>query len=289
MAQCYRYVFTLNEQADVKIDAGTICGLKAALKEHAKKWIFQHEKGEEGRDHLQGRVSFIKKLRHKDVVKLIRREWNIYWAVERDEERSGFYACKEDTRVAGPWSDRDRAVYIPRQLRGIELQGWQAELRGDLKKWDSRSIHFVVDKNGGIGKSTFVTYMCIKEENCFAIPNTCQTADDMMQYACKIVGDAKENVVFMLDVPRSVVDKSWGKWLSCLEALKNGHLYDHRYTATVKWIDCPGICVFANELPPDDMLTSDRWKKVFPQRFDGGALPAVPARDIPIHYEELSD
>lgn len=267
----YRYVFTLNEQDDIKLDERCRILLIRTLRRECKRWCFQLERGEAGGLlHYQGRISLKSKLRKSELLGRIHPEWNIYWSGERDEERSQFYVEKSETSVAGPWSDKDVERYIPRQLRGIELQGWQAELYTRIKTFDTRSIHFVVDETGGIGKSTFVSYMACRGEACL-IPQSCSSADDMMQYACKIVGDRKENIVFLLDVPRSVEDKSWGKWLSALESMKNGFLYDHRYTATEKWIDSPGIVVFANELPPPTMLTGDRIKIIKPGRFDAGA------------------
>jgi hypothetical protein len=39
---------------------------------------------------------------------------------------------KEDTRTAGPWSDKD--MYIPRQVRNITLYPWQVQVLEDANK-----------------------------------------------------------------------------------------------------------------------------------------------------------
>lgn len=270
MSALYRWCFTLNETAELSLDDSVRVDVQKLLQEHSSKWCFQLEKGEEtGKLHYQGRLALPKKLRLKGLVELFNKKYKFHWSQEHDKSASSLYVCKDGTRVEGPWRDPPVVQRLPRQIRDLELKGWQCDLKAKLEVFDTRRIHFVLDKNGGIGKSTFVTYMSIKHKACL-IPQTCQTADDMMQYACSMVKQQEryEDWVFMLDVPRSVIDKAWGKWLACLESLKNGHIYDHRYKATEIWIDCPGIVVFANEAPPSNMLTSDRWVVMNPNRYD---------------------
>lgn len=269
MSGSHRWFFTLNEQECLSLDGPFQELFKKELGKFAKKWVFQLERGAVlGRLHFQGRLSLVKKKRHAEIVKQFHPEWNITWLHEYGDEPESFtYVTKDETRVAGPWSDRDQPKYVPRQIRGITLQGWQLELRNHLQTWDTRRIHFVVDPAGGIGKSTFVTYMRVMHQ-AIKIPQSCQTADDMMQYACKMVGERKTDIIFLIDVPRAVPDKSWGKWISVMEDLKTGFMYDHRYTAVANDIDCPGICLFCNEEPPSFMLTSDKWVIHRPPRFN---------------------
>lgn len=269
MSRGCRWFFTLNEQDHLSLDGPFQEHFKKELGKFCKKWVFQLERAPTtGRLHFQGRISLQEKKRHNELVTQFHPEWNITWLWEYGNEPQSFtYVTKDETRVAGPWSDRDKPRYIPRQIRGITLQGWQLELYNNLQAWDTRRIHFVLDKTGGIGKSTFCTYMAVLK-GAILVPQACQTADDMSQYLCSRVGERTEGLIFMLDIPRSVESKSWGKWLSVLEDIKNGHLYDHRYRATELWIDSPGIVVFTNEEPPMRMLTSDRWVIHTPPRYN---------------------
>jgi len=49
----------------------TVETLKSLLKQIAKKWVFQHEKGDSGYEHWQGRLSLIKARRKPELMKLI--------------------------------------------------------------------------------------------------------------------------------------------------------------------------------------------------------------------------
>lgn len=269
--QAWRWVFTVNQQDGLIINEDSAKTLKQLLSRHCKKWCFQLEKGSENeRFHFQGRASLKIKKRKNELIQLILPEWNIWWQPEGpDEKASEFYVCKEQTRILGPWSDQDETVYVPKQLEGISLRGWQSSLRSDITQFDTRRIHFIIDENGGIGKSTFCLYMQVFHK-AIRIPSTIDKPDDIMQYVCSILVQRKQrkDVYLMLDIPRATKDKQWHKWLTCIEDIKNGALYDHRYRATQWFIDSPGIAVFANSLPDRSLLSADRWTINRPSRYD---------------------
>ena len=47
---------------------------------------------------------------------------------------------------------------------------------------------------------------------------------------------------------------------SGIEQLKNGYLFDDRYSFKRKFIDSPAVWVFVNKLPDPKYLSPDRWK-----------------------------
>ena len=99
--------------------------LKDILKEHCKKFVFQLEEGESGYKHYQGRVSLKVKARKGPKLNLTE-HWSITSGENKDND---FYVMKSDTRIGGPWSDKD--LYIPRQSRNIILKKWQQEIADD--------------------------------------------------------------------------------------------------------------------------------------------------------------
>lgn len=266
----YRWVFTLMEQDGVvELNESFRERFKKLLAEHAKKWVFQKESAPStGTLHYQGRLSLKTKMSKATIVQSIGNEFNIHWASEKDESLSNFYCTKEDSRVDGPWSNKDVASYVPRKIRDLELRGWQKNLAHDLEDYDDdRSIHFVLDTVGGIGKSTFCKYLACR---CGAIvlPGTISTADNLMKLAATSVGHKKERITFLLDLPRSIKKDAWPEWLSALEQLKNGHIVDWRYQGINTWIEPPTIAVFTNSLPATELLTHDRWQIHKPNRYD---------------------
>lgn len=287
MAAAYRYVFTLNEQDALKLDGTFLELFKKELGSFCKKWCFQKEKGlESDLPHFQGQLSLKTKLRKAELVKAFHPEWNIYWSVQQDESKSSIYVTKEDTRVDGPWSDKDVPAYVPRALRNLELKGWQQELRDALvQPGDDRTVHIVLDKAGGIGKSTFCKYMSINHR-AFTMPGTIGRGEDLMKLVCNSLKGVppSQHVIFLLDLPRAINKNNWDQWCSVLEQLKNGHITDWRYQGENRWIEPPAVCCFTNSLPPPDLFTSDRWNIHSPDRFDipvrSNALLRSPGRSL---------
>uniref|UniRef100_UPI004048BC6C hypothetical protein n=1 Tax=Algoriphagus sp. TaxID=1872435 RepID=UPI004048BC6C len=124
--------------------------LKEFLKEHCKSWCFQKEKGADtGYLHWQGRVSLKVKARKGPTLE------KCHWSPTSTENKDNdFYVMKGDTRVEGPWSDKD--IYIPRQTRDITLRPWQLQVLADKGVWDTRTINCIICPKGNIGKSTLV-------------------------------------------------------------------------------------------------------------------------------------
>lgn len=286
---CYRWVFTLNQQDHFTLDDIFREKFIRTLREHSKKWKFQKEVGEESLlPHYQGRLALFKKLRHADVCRLIRPELNIFWRPEHDEKKSDEYCSKEDGRVDGPWSSDDKQCYVPRKVREMVLQGWQCNLKDklvrDVERGDDRTVHVVVDKDGGIGKSTFCRYMSCKMR-AIVLPGTIDTADNLMKLACTSIGKRKEGIILLLDLPRSIGKNvaQWEKWITTLEQLKGGHLTDWRYQGHNDWCEPIAICVFTNTEPPGDCLSARRLVTHRPMAYNSifGARAASPVRAGP--------
>ena len=105
------------------------CDLENLLRDcrrDCKKWVFQEEEGKGGYRHFQGGVSLKVKNRKGP-------NWGYgeHWSITSEENADNdFYVTKEDTRISGPWSDKD--MYIPKQVRNISLYPclWKYETRG---------------------------------------------------------------------------------------------------------------------------------------------------------------
>lgn len=295
--QCFRWCFTLNEQDTVKLTDTFRESFISLLRAKCKKWAFQKEVGEEGHPHYQGRLSLKKKLRKADIIQQVGQELNICWRSENDEEKSEQYVLKEDGRIDGPWTSEDKVVYVPRKVRTMDLQGWQLNLKDRLLRdsaaGDDRTVHCVLDKTGGIGKSTFCRYMACKER-AIVLPGTIDTADNLMKLACTSIGKRKEGIILLLDLPRSIGKNvaQWEKWITTLEQLKGGHLTDWRYQGYNDWCEPIAICLFTNTEPPADCLSARRLVIHRPSAYNSifararSASPAPPVVDL---TDDLSD
>jgi len=239
-----------------------------------KKYVFQHEKSEGGYEHYQCRVSLFKKIRLNQAIELFTPH---HVSVTSTESVKGgpFYCMKDQTRVEGPWTEKDYAEPQPmtRQLvdSGIyeSRLPWQSKLLELTAGFDMRHIHVVHDTNGNQGKSIFVEYAC-REGLARKIPPM-DSIEDIM--GCVLA--TKASRCYVIDLPRAMRKGQLFKMYAGIECLKDGYAYDKRYHFKEMWFDRPQIIVFTNKLPKRKWLSADRWKfwKVDEER---DLVPMVP-------------
>lgn len=222
-----------------------------------KRYAFQLEKSEHGYEHYQGRIRLIKKIRPTQAFKLFRDIKGIHLSPTTTEvftTDDEFYVMKEDTRIEGPWTDRNKAAYIPRQVRDITLKPWQKSVAELSFVWDTRSINIIYDTVGNIGKSVLTTYMGVYGL-ARQIPY-CNDYKDIM----RMVMDMPTSNAYIIDLPRAISKERLFQLFGGIETIKSGYAYDDRYSFKDKYFDCPNIFVFTNSLPDTSLLSCDRWK-----------------------------
>lgn len=131
-----------------------------------------------------------------------------------------------------------------------ELRPWQLDLDNDLAGLpDDRAIKFVIDPDGGKGKSFFVKYF-LKKHRDRAQFLSIGKRDDLAHVV-------KENTrVFLVDVPRGQMEYLRQE---VLEQLKNGIVFSPKYDSRTKYLyHTPHVVVFANE-HPEYSMTEDRY------------------------------
>lgn len=240
----------------------------AAVKKLFKKWTVQKEQGDSGYVHYQGRGSLFKKRRFEETKKLCSQiGWDdVHLSPSSNNSQKGvcFYTQKEDTRVAGPWTDDDEEdeVYIPRQYRGIadRLQPWQQRVWDSADVFDTRSINLIYDPLGGNGKSTIASVMDLHKRGIDLPPMN--DAEKLIQSVADILmaRRQREPKVVFIDLPRAMDKRRLGGLYTAIEQIKKGKVYDTRYQYKEWWFDSPQIWVFSNIEPDLSMLSADRWK-----------------------------
>jgi len=262
---------------DITIPASviTVDDLTRKFKLHTKKWAFSLEKGDEtGYEHYQCRISLKTKARLNGVIALFQLTQAHFSITSTTNHENDFYVVKEDTRIGGPWTDKD--PYIPRQIREIErLYSWQWKVVCDRDTWDTRHINIIVDVNGNAGKSTLGTYVSVKRLG-RSIPPVNDFRDIM-----RIIMNTEKERLYIIDIPRAIPKKHLASLYAGIEKIKDGYAFDDRYSFKDEHFDCPNIWVFTNEEPNKHWLTQDRWKywvikdndlKSFTPAFSGATL-----------------
>lgn len=226
------------------------------LKGIAKRFVFQREEGDSGYEHFQGRMSLIKKKRKFELIKLFDDPPNYLEPTTTIEYTKGdaFYQQKVDTRIEGPWTDKDEVVYIPRQVREMSgLRPFQQSIIDDVGVWDKRKINVVFCKQGNLGKSCLVGHM-----RAYKLGRALPPVNDYKDLL-RIVHDLPTSNFYLFDMPRALNKDKMYQFYSAVETIKDGYAYDDRYTFKEKVFDCPNIWIFCNVLPELSMLSLDRW------------------------------
>lgn len=251
------YVFDITLKAE-KISKDD---LKAWCIKHAKKWVFQLEKGESGYEHWQIRVSLKEKTRNI-IPSLPIKEGHA--SPTSTAGSKGFtYVMKDETRIEGPFTDRDEPLYIPARFRDVNLKEWQRICLQEITEMSQRKIMLLQEPDGNMGKSFFAQYLKFRH-NWIKLPPTLTTANDFMRAVMNLIGERRVVPGIVCDIPRSVSKKHLWSIAQALEALKDGECYDERYGyKSWDFEPCP-IVVCTNWQPDNEIFSHDRWMYFHP-------------------------
>lgn len=223
--------------------------IKAFKSWKAEKFVIGKETGKEtGYEHWQGRVVFRKPMTMKELLKLSIEMGTKapHWTPTHVKD---FSYCEKEGNYYRSWEGA-LAKY-----RNIELREWQKMAIADvIGEQGDRQVTCIVDRIGNNGKSWLAKHLVI--EYGFAYVPAMPNFEDYMFMAM-----AHENAKgFIFDLPRAdTIQQKKAMWMA-METIKNGYLYDKRYSFREMWIEPPKMLVLCNEEPPTDMLSADRWR-----------------------------
>lgn len=232
----------------------------------AKKFVFQLEIGKENNyKHWQGRLSLWKIKRKTELLKLLKgldkpNPFNYLEPTTTEEhKKEAFYCMKEDSKIEGPWSDKDKAKYIPRQYRNIKLYEWQQQIVDSKDIHQDRIIDCIVDEVGKMGKSTIAS-ICDLYYGGIDLPpiNDCEK---IISSLCdKLIAKQETNPkILFFDMPRALNKDKLHQLFTAMEIIKKGKVWDMRNSYKEWWFDSPRIWCFTNTQPDISYFSSDRW------------------------------
>ena len=275
-SECAQWDFRINMEA---VDKHQLCEF---LQQLGKKWVFQGEQGaESGYKHWQGRISLWKKRLKRPLMRLFSEIGcpipNFLQPTSGAGNQGFSYVMKADTRICGPYSDKDIPPYIPKQFRITNLFPWQQQVVDSAKTWDTRKINVIVNRGGNVGKSTCAHYAAL---HCggIVIPSM-NDRDKLVQAACCILRakQQRHSCLIFIDIPKAVrQDFLPGLYAAC-ETIKGGWTYDWRNHYKEWYQDSPTVWVFTNTAPDGDWLTDDRWNL---WEVNGGVLRRYAGRTV---------
>ena len=231
--QCKNWFFTWNNYPS---DFNKI--LEPRFKEICTEYIFQQEIGNNGTKHIQGCLILKKKMRWTEF-KLSK---EIHWEKTKDIEKSKEYCSKTETK------DPDGNTYtypVIKKLKLIEnLYPWQEKIINIIKEEpDDRTIYWLWENTGGIGKSQFTKYLAYHYNALFI---TGGKFSDLINLVYNT--DMNKCNVLIFDLPRSHRNKISYDTLECV---KNGMICNTKFETGVAFFNPPHVIVFSN-YPPED-------------------------------------
>lgn len=219
------------------------------------------EIGDEGTPHLQGYLESDKKVRPIETCQ----EWSkkCHWEIagKRAKSRSPKWIrqcnvgyCTKDGKWENFGQEMPRLQKEMDLLKPEQFYPWQKRLYDALmEKPDNRTILWLWEETGNVGKSAFCKYLCCKKD---ALLCSGKAAD--MKYM--IVETNKKDGIFpeivCFDVPRSSLG-----YISYtgMEEIKNGLFASTKYESAMCAMPNPHVVVFANERPDVSKMSGDRW------------------------------
>jgi len=230
------------------------------------QYLFQLEQGEEGNWHYQGYLRLSNKRRSHTLGAELGQKFPGIWikpAVAGQGDALRRYCIKQDaTYRAGPWADKPINQSFGKSYEGKglpeykSLYPFQAKIVDDVKAacTDDRSINWVYDPIGGVGKSILAKYIVYHRLGYFV---SVAKASDIANVVIKR-GAAP---AYMFDIPRTKSNQvSDDELYQILEQVKNGMVFTGKYEGGELLMDPPHIWVFSNFYPNYSKMSHGRFK-----------------------------
>lgn len=242
--QMIKHFMTFNNYSKSDIDK-----IVETMEPICKQFIFQEEIGENGTKHLQGCFWLKKKMRWSQF----NLPNKIHWEKVKDWKSAVEYCSKEETRNGNIYSHG-----LPKQLKIInELRPWQKTICNIIKEEpDDRSILWVFDESGCMGKTVFSKYLYAKTDAIIATGGGNKDIACMLAILKKNGRDLNDKTTFIFNFPRSTEGISY----KALESVKDGLITSVKYESSTLVFNSPHVICFSNELPNLKKLSKDRWK-----------------------------
>lgn len=241
------WFFTFNNYKTEDIEI-----LRLKFLEICKVFVFQEEIGKNGTKHLQGCIELRRRMRWTEFSL----PKNIHWEPTKKNEAAIAYCQKLDSRNGKIYS-----YGLPEPKAKLEivetLRPWQQQIvDATREKPDNRTINWLYDQTGNIGKTTLTKYMVHKYNEIFANGGSNKDLSCLIAILLKNGRDMNVIQTFILDLPRSKSKISY----NAIEAIKNGMVTSCKYESSSFCFNSPHIWVFSNFMPDFNLMSKDRWK-----------------------------
>lgn len=203
------------------------------------KWIWAKETGSNGYKHWQMRIYTSASFEEiKSAFPEAHIEQSTEWG-EYERKEANFVSSEDTTDIL--------------RCRYGKLRENQRRILRQVYEQSDRGVTVVYDPKGGTGKSFLCRYLFERNIG-FYVPPTVRTTQGIIQY---VASGYRGQRVIIIDIPRS---SRWTNELyEGIETIKDGMVYDTRYSAKMRDIWGVKVLCLTNSLPQLSSLSLDRW------------------------------
>lgn len=236
---------------------------EALLRRDAEKFVFQLEKGDGGMIHHQCVIKFAHKVTKNPIIDYLSEalcagdRTSISAEPCKDKDAAMRYCMKTDhtkigeTVIVGIDNGRLVSTDLVDDYFDLTQQSmWQAFILshcGVKPPRADREIIWVVDREGGTGKSSLTRHLVLRHRFCMLSTGT--KGDIHLQAGPKWAG-------YVFDLPRAMAVGSG--WHGAVEELKNGLIFSNKYESTTKVFNPPWVFILSNAEPVGTAFSRDR-------------------------------
>lgn len=213
------------------------------------------ECGTQGTQHIQGYISF-ENARSFDQVKAMFPTAHI--EPVKNANAMITYCKKDGNLVCGGNTLADKmASFLTDRYKDITWRPWQQDIIDIIDTTpDDRTVHWFYEDIGNTGKSFLARFIHWKYPSMICEGKKVDIFNGFKSY----LEEHKDYPqVCLLDIPRC--NSGFISW-SAIEEIKNGLFYSGKYEGGVIELLPLHVICFANFMPPEDMLSQDRWRIV---------------------------
>lgn len=204
------------------------------------KWIIGAETGKNGYNHWQMRMATRFTFDQMKVIfpKAHIEECSDTWEYERKE---GDFWTSEDTPEI-------------RAIRFGEMNDRQKHIVETARSQNDRQVDVWYDPKGNNGK-TWLTVHLWERGKALVVPRASCTAEKLSAFICSAY---RGQEFIIIDIPRA--GKIPAGLYECIEEVKDGLVFDHRYAGKARNIRGAKVIVFTNTKLDEKRLSFDRWR-----------------------------
>ena len=219
-----------------------------------EKYLFGEEKGNSGTPHLQGTVNFKSPRSFSSVRKIFK---NNHIEVCKNWQASLNYCSKDGETYTNIESKKTRNVrLLEDEYENITWRPWQEKVISILNtKPNNRTINWIWETNGNVGKSFLAKYLYLKYDAIIADGKK-DNVFNQIKLWIDTHKDNKDPTIILLDIPR--YNKDYINY-GMLEQIKNGMIYSGKYEGGVCVFKSPHVIIFSNDRPDTSYMSIDRW------------------------------